>query len=581
MHGVRPVVALLLAFGLVAVVASGVGVLGGVPGAVLADETDGNSTTLSGESNLTDADVTFYGETVNDSAGVEVVGAGDVTGDGFDDVLVGAPGNDTAYLFYGPVEPGEIVLNEDEADAVFAGDDDRTGASIALGDVTGDGFDDIVLGAPDADEGASLSGAAYVFHGESEPAGAVDIADANATLTGVGGSDNAGADVAVIAEDETEADGAGTILVGAPGNETIAEEAGAVYLVDGAELDGELSLADADSALYGAGEGARAGAAVAHGGDVSGDGIDEIVVGAPYHNVTVDDEELGEAGAAYVVTTDLPSERLLDGESEGVTAIYGENEFDRIGWSVAGAGDFDGNNTNDVFVGSPWNDVANDDAGAVFVLFGDAALPDEMNVTETNVTITGVNPYDRAGWSVATIPSGNETDDANGTTGPDDLLVGAPHNDLGGESAGTTYLVGGTEDPEEEIDLADAEASLIGAGEDDRSGWSVASAGDASGEGTADVLIGAPGNDTTGEEAGAAYLVFGEAPVEDPIEETPTPDEEETPTPDDDETPTPDDDETPTPDDDETPTPDDDETLTPDEEDDVPVPTPGDDEDEE
>jgi menaquinone-dependent protoporphyrinogen IX oxidase len=130
---------------------------------------------LYGEIDLAYANASFIGENSHDYAGRSVSSAGDVNGDGYDDVIIGAPYNSDgggyagkAYLLYGPLY-GEIDLAY--ADASFIGENayDYAGESVSqAGDVNRDGYDDVIIGAPYNSDGGSYAGKAYLFYGRGE-----------------------------------------------------------------------------------------------------------------------------------------------------------------------------------------------------------------------------------------------------------------------------------------------------------------------------------------------------------------------------------------------------------------------------
>ncbi|WP_284013537.1 integrin alpha [Halobaculum litoreum] len=247
---------------------------------------------LTGRTDLGDADTRVNATGDGDRLGRAVAGVGDVNGDGEADLLVGAPRNDSrarnagaVYLFYGPVDRGEV--DADDADLVLYGVDteDRAGAALAGRDVDGDGYSDLVIGAPGDDAGGTDSGAVYVVYGGESLSGERRITTAaGVRLAGAGAGDEAGDAVAVVgAGRDDDADAGGGVAVGAPGANTSAGNAsGAVYVVD--LRDGPTdrrSLADADATFLGEDDNDVAGVAVAAVGDVDDDGREELAVGAP------------------------------------------------------------------------------------------------------------------------------------------------------------------------------------------------------------------------------------------------------------------------------------------------------------
>ncbi|MBT3223884.1 MAG: hypothetical protein HN348_32855 [Proteobacteria bacterium] len=372
---------------------------------------------------LTDASTGLQGAPYSSDAGYSVSGAGDVNGDGYDDVLIGSWDDEgVAYLVLGSAS-GIPSMALGNADTVFFHQQyfDLLGEAVSrAGDVNGDGYDDVLLGALGH---ADFKGAAYIVLGSAEP-------------------------------------------------------------VD------SLAVADADTTLKGEAEGDYAGDAVAGGGDINGDGYDDILVGAKYHS--------DEAGVAYLLLGSddgLPDMELDEGEA----VFEGEASGDRAGEAVAVVGDVNGDGFDDLAIGAPRADGQVKNAGAIYFLLGSAAGVPSMVLGDADAIFTGEERGDRAGEAVA------GAEDAN-NDGFDDLLVGAPEY-KDGSWAGAVYLLLGTSTGLTSMSLSDSQAKLTGEPRD-YGGTSVAGAGDVNGDGYGDLLIGAPGESTVGEDAGAAFLVF-------------------------------------------------------------------------
>ena len=253
-----------------------------------------------GSLDLSLADAKFIGENASDSVGYSVASAGDVNLDGYDDLIVGAEGDDdggdragAAYLILGPVT-GDVDLSM--ADAKFIGEDagDSAGLVVASAcDVNGDGYDDLIVAASGDDDGGDAAGAAYLILGPV--AGDVDLSAADAKFIGEDENDSAGRSVA--SAGDVNGDGYDDLIVGASGDADGGNYAGAAYLILG-PVAGDVDLSLANAKVIGEDEGDNAGFSVAPAGDVNGDGHADLIVGA-----SGDDDGGTEAGAAYLILT--------------------------------------------------------------------------------------------------------------------------------------------------------------------------------------------------------------------------------------------------------------------------------------
>ncbi len=447
-----------------------------------------------GTIDLATADAKLLGEGATDyiSAYRTLWRGGDLDGDGFDDIVVGAPYNDnagtntgTSYVVYGPVY-GTLDLGSADAKLMGEALDDAAGSAIASGgDADGDGFDDLLIGSLGHDAGGTGAGATYLFNGPVY--GSLSVSAADAKLVGEAAGDNSG--FATRIDGDVDDDGYADIIVGAVFHETGDGDVGAAYLLYG-PVAGTLGLSAADAKFVGEGDGDWAGRSVSIAGDADGDGADDILIGA-----SLNDDGGTDAGKVYLIHG--PANGTLDLGAADATLV-GEYAGDNAGISVDFGGDVNGDGFDDVLVGAYGSDQGGNEAGAVYLVHG--PISGTIDLSAADAEMIGVAAGDYVGQSVSA--AGDLDQD-----GYDDVLVSAHRNDQGGTDTGAAYLLYGPVSGQ--VDLATADAVFIGEAAGDAAGRAVVGDIDIDGDGWLDVLIGACYDDENATDAGALYVLYG------------------------------------------------------------------------
>lgn len=436
---------------------------------------------------LSDVEAKLVGTSSNALTGYTVLGLGDIDGDSYDDIAIGATNESNiqgtqagaTYVVHGPISGSTSLGN---ANATILGEtaEAYAGRSLTSCDFDGDGYMDIALGAWGDSTYDNDAGAVYITYGPFPASSTV----ADARLVGESESDFAGWTVGCAGD--VDADGNDDLLVSAPNYDTNFANAGAVYLIHG-PFAGEISLADSEAIILGEAGGDLLGASVSSAGDLNGDGLDDILVGA-----TSNDAGGNGAGATYLLYSPLFGEiSLADGDADA--KFIGEESGDtaRV---ITNAGDVDGDGFNDILIGALLADAGGADKGRAYLFYG--PYGGDTDLSTADVILDGQGDGAWAGSSVAA--AGDIDND-----GYDDILIGAPSN-----NAGLTYLFYGPVSTGTRH-LGYADAIFFGENSGDNSGWALSGAGDVNNDGWGDILIGAKSEPTGGVDAGAVYVVLG------------------------------------------------------------------------
>lgn len=459
--------------------------------------------------------VSMAGDVNGDGLADVIVGAPGVTVNG--NASAGA-----SYVVFGKADGTTVDLNNIVAgtggfviNGVNAGD--LSGHSVSnAGDVNGDGLDDLIIGAYRSDTNGTDTGSSYVVFGKADGT-AVDLAAVAAGTGGfiIGGDTNRDrSGISVSSAGDINGDGLDDLIVGAYwADPNGVAAAGESYVVFGKSTTTAVDLATIASGtggfvVNGVGASDMSGFSVDGAGDINGDGLDDLIIGANYSNANGTD-----SGQSYIVhgktnTTAVELSDIVNGT--GGFAITGAAAMDESGYSVSHAGDVNGDGLADVIIGAPNADPNGGDSGAAYVVYG------KSNNTSINLTdiaagtggfvINGIANIDYAGYSVSA------AGDVNGD-GLNDVIVGAMHNQVNGLMSGASYVVFGKANGSavELSDVVDGTGGIVinSVATGDQSGISVSGAGDVNGDGFADLIVGANEADNAVTDSGTSYVVFG------------------------------------------------------------------------
>ena len=388
---------------------------------------------------------TFNGDSAGDRFGQSVSGAGDVNGDGFDDLIVGAILDDnngdnsgSARVLSG--EDGSVLynFNGDSGDFPLS----NFGFSVSgAGDVNNDGFADLIVGA----RFDNNSGSARVLSGIDGSILHDFDADSENDLFGE----------SVSGAGDVNDDGFADVIVGASSDNNNGPQSGSARVLSG--LNGSV-LYD----LNGDSLNDRFGTSVSGAGDVNNDGFDDLIVGAP------NDDDNGENSG---------SARVLSGSNGSVLYIFfGDSEDDQFGTSVSDAGDVNNDGFDDLIVGAPFDDNNGDNSGSARVLSG-----------EDGSVLYNFNGDREGGFGFGESVSG--AGDVN-NDGFADLIVGIRFDDDNGNNSGSVRVLSGIDGGILYSFTGDSAGDIFGG---DLFGGSVSGAGDVNGDGIDDFIVGASG----------------------------------------------------------------------------------------
>ena len=383
------------------------------------------------------ADTQLEGHIEHTNFGTSVAGAGDVNGDGYDDVIVGAPGYGTgptwdrhgaALVYYGG--PGGIPDGDPStADALLESDQESTfGVSVSgAGDVNADGYDDVIVGDSTYQTIYENEGAAFVFHGSASGIASGDATIANARV--VADEPHASMGVAVSDAGDVDGDGYADVLIGAPRFDDPEVSEGAVFVFHGSSTGitgGTVSAADGrvESNVPELQLGCRN--CVAGAGDVNADGFDDIILGMPGFDSGETDE-----GVALVFHGSASGIGLRD-PSTADAWIEADQSDAHLGSSVSALGDVDEDGYGDVIVGANSFSTGVGPPGMAFVFSGG---PMGVGVADPSMAIAEIQPQTQYSEAFPLAHAGDLDGD-----GKPDLVIGVPESWDHPDGAALVYL---------------------------------------------------------------------------------------------------------------------------------------------
>ncbi len=415
-------------------------------------------------------------------SGSSVSGAGDINGDGVDDLIIGAPGvgptdeitfQGASYVVFGSngVGAGGVIelsdLDGSNGFVVNGIDEvDTSGGSVSgVGDINGDGVDDLVIGASRADPNGNNSGEAYVVFGGGDIGvnGVIDLSGLDGNngfvLNGISAEDFFGQSVS--AAGDVNGDGVIDLIFGASGGDNNGSDSGESYVVFGGSdvgSSGVVELSNLDGSdgfvLNGIDEEDFSGASVSGAGDFNGDGVDDLIIGAPGANpngdftgetyVVYGRSGIGNGGVIELSSLDGTNGFALNGIDFSSENIFTDTTV-VARTSVSGAGDINNDGLDDLIIGAAQADDLGYFDDQIYVVFGSSDFAAVFELSD----IDGNNGFVLNGLNQGRYSAGLDVSRAGdiNNDGVDDLIIGARNDRVFGNSGASFVVFGKTTTP--------------------------------------------------------------------------------------------------------------------------------------
>ena len=468
---------------------------------------DGAGANYGAKTVLNKADASFVGSTANEHFGITNFASsrGDVNGDGYGDILIGDAGvaYGKVYLIFGKPTGWTKNANPSTADVTFIGENvtDVAGYSFTIaGDMNGDGLDDIVIGAGNAKHGLINPGAVYIIFGRTTGwPQTMNLSKADASFLGENDQDGAGG--SVTAEGDVNGDGLADLLVGAESYDGLGKDSysGKAYLILGKTSGWTKykNLSQADGTFIGEYIYDDLSSFSTGSGDLNGDGLDDVIMAAVEYS--------NEKGKTYVFFGKTSGWAKDVNVSQADASFIGVTDSNEAGYGISAAGDINGDGINDLVISVPWEDQGGNNAGKVFIVFGKkAGWAKNVSLTNADASINYTAADGDFGWGLSV------GGDVNGD-GIDDMLIGAQIASDGGKAqCGMTFLfLGKTTGWAMDTPSRTADAIFVGEAAGDMSGLGAVITEDLNGDGFDDIGIPAYYYDQGATvDAGKYYILF-------------------------------------------------------------------------